>query len=101
MLGGMTRCSRRVAIIAAMTIYCASGNLAEAASCKTLKGEMVAFGEQSTRSYAESALDKAIVAWETRAGVKAEPKDRKVSCKVYISVLNEFECKAEAVVCRK
>ena len=68
--------------------------------CKTLKGEFVGFGEQTTRGDAERALDSEIAAWERRSGLKATPKDRNVACKVYIQWLNEFECKAEATVCR-
>ena len=68
--------------------------------CKTLKGEFVGFGEQTTRGDAERALEREIAAWERRSGLKATPKDRNVACKVYIQWLNEFECKAEATVCR-
>ncbi len=68
--------------------------------CKTLKGEFVGFGEQTTRGDAEKALEREIAAWEQRSGLKAAPKDRNVACKVYIEWLNEFECKAEATVCR-
>lgn len=68
--------------------------------CKTLKGEFVGFGEQTTRGDAERALDKQIASWEERSGIKAKPKERKVGCKVYIAWLNEFECTAEAVLCR-
>ena len=73
---------------------------AAAATCKTLKGEMVGFGEAATREYATSKLDKAISDWEQRAGVKATARKRTLDCKVYIDFLNEYECKAEAVVCR-
>jgi hypothetical protein len=69
-------------------------------SCKTLKGEFVGFGEQSTKADAEAKLAAEIVAWETRTGLKVQAKDRKLACKVYIKFLNEFECTAEAVVCR-
>ena len=69
--------------------------------CKTLKGEFVGFGEQVTRGDAEKALDREIAAWEQRTGLKAAPKGRNVACKVYIEWLNEFECKAEATLCRK
>ena len=68
--------------------------------CKTLKGEFVGFGEQTTRSDAEIALDQQIANWEERSGIKAKLRDRKVGCKVYIEWLNEFECTAEAVLCR-
>jgi len=68
--------------------------------CKTLTGAFVGFGEQTTTGDADKALDKEIAAWEQRSGLKATPKDRKVACKVYIDWLNEFECTAEAVVCR-
>jgi len=74
---------------------------AAAGYCKTLKGEFVGFGEDMTRGDAEKALDREIAAWEQRSGLKATPKDRNVACKVYIEWLNEFECKAEATVCRK
>ena len=68
--------------------------------CKTLKGEFVGFGEQTTRGDAEKALEREIAAWEQLSRLKATPKDRNVACKVYIEWLNEFECKAEATVCR-
>ena len=84
-----------------VAILLAAANPSAAAGyCKTLKGEFVGFGEQTTRGDAEKALDRAIAAWETRAGLKSKPKNRKVACKVYIEWLNEFECTAEAVVCR-
>lgn len=73
---------------------------ADAASCKVLKGAYVGFGEQAARSYADAALDREIAAWEMRYGVKAEPKDRTLACKDYIAFLNEYECTAEAVICR-
>jgi hypothetical protein len=73
---------------------------AEAATCKTLKGEMVGFGEHSTRAEAEDALSREIAAWEVKYSLKANPKNQKTVCKDYIKFLNEFECKAEAVLCR-
>jgi hypothetical protein len=73
---------------------------AAAGYCKTLKGEFVGFGEDTTRGDAERALAREIAAWEQRSGMPAKPKDRNVACKVYIGWLNEFECKAEATVCR-
>lgn len=69
-------------------------------SCKTLAGEMVTFGEESTRDGANNALDREIKAWETRYNVKAKPQDRKMACKDYIKAINEYECKVTAVVCR-
>ena len=69
--------------------------------CKTLKGEWVGFGEADTRKEAESRLDSEIAAWGQRyqiAAVKA--KNRKTSCGIYIKVLNEYSCTADAVVCR-
>jgi hypothetical protein len=68
--------------------------------CKTLVGEMVTFGEESTRDGANNALDREIKAWEARYSVKAKPQERKMVCKDYIKMLNEFECKVTAVVCR-
>jgi hypothetical protein len=75
-------------------------NRADKRVCKTLVGEMVAFGEQSTRDGANNVLDREIKTWETRYNVKAEPQDRKMACKDYIKLLNEFECKVTATVCR-
>jgi hypothetical protein len=84
------------AFIAAMIL----AGPAEASYCKTLKGEMVGFGEQTTRKDAEAVLSRAIAEWEAKAGRKAQPKRRKTVCGDYIKFLGEFECKAEAVVCR-
>lgn len=84
----------------ALLITCSSG-VAEAAFCKTLKGEWVGFGEPDTRQEADSRLDKEIVAWREHYSIAAvKPKDRKVACSVYIQALNEYFCTAEAVVCR-
>ena len=69
--------------------------------CKTLKGEWVGFGPDSTRKEAESRLDKEIASWRERyslAGIK--PKSRKVGCDIYLKALNEYLCTAEALVCR-
>lgn len=73
---------------------------AQAKSCKILKGVFVGFGEQSSKAYAESALDREIAAWEARYNRKAQPKNRKLACKDYIKSLNEYECVAEAELCR-
>jgi hypothetical protein len=88
-------------------IFTASGGAEAAAkakakprNCKTLVGEMVSFGEDSTRSGANEALDREIAAWETKYSVKAKPQDRQMACKDYIKFLNEYECKVTAVVCR-
>jgi hypothetical protein len=86
-------------ILCAATLFVTSGAL-KAATCETLKGEMVGFGEQSTRNLADEKLNEAISSWETRRKVKATPKKQKLECKVYIDFLNEFECAAEAEVCR-
>lgn len=69
-------------------------------SCKVLKSEFVGFGEQTSKDYANSGLDKEIAAWEAKYNRKAEPKNRKLACKVYIKSLNEFECVAEVELCR-
>lgn len=69
--------------------------------CKTLKGEWVGIGTDSTRKEAESRLDKEIASWRERYKLaSAKPKSRKVGCEIYIKVLNEYFCTAEAVVCR-
>jgi hypothetical protein len=87
--------------LTALTALSATALPAGAAGyCKVLTGAMVGFGEETTRSDAEKALDKEIAAWEERAHLKAKPKDRKVDCKVYLSWLNEFECTAQAQLCR-
>ena len=88
-----------VALIAAaaLSAACPAG---AAGYCKTLTGAFVGFGEQTTRGDAEKALDREIANWERRSGVRAKPKDRRVGCTVYIAWLNEFECRAQAVLCR-
>jgi hypothetical protein len=92
---------RAAAVLCAAAVLSVLAHPAGAAGyCKTLKGAFVGFGEQTTRGDAEKALDKEIATWEQRSGLKAKPKDRKVGCEVYIGWLNEFECTAEAVVCR-
>jgi hypothetical protein len=69
--------------------------------CKTLKGEWVGFGEDGTRGEAESRLDQELANWGKRYSITpVKPKDRKVGCRVYMEVLNEYFCTAEAVVCR-
>ena len=69
--------------------------------CKTLKGEWVGFGEADTRKEADSRLDREIDAWKQRySQASAKPKDRRMACNIYIQPLNEYFCKAEAVVCR-
>ena len=69
--------------------------------CKTLKGEWVGFGAEGTRKEAESRLDQELANWGKRYSVATvKPKDRKVDCRVYMEVLNEYFCTAEAVVCR-
>ncbi len=67
---------------------------------KLSEGEMVGFGETASRKFAVSKLNKAIADWEERSGKTANPRKRTVDCKVYIDFLNEYDCKAEAVVCR-
>ncbi len=77
-----------------------AGMASAAPFCKTLKGESVSFGEPAARKDAEEALDKEIKAWAEHYNVEAKPKDRKIACKVYIEMLNEFTCTAEAALCR-
>jgi hypothetical protein len=69
--------------------------------CKTLKGEWVGFGEDDARREAQIRLDKELAAWGEHyhvAPVKA--KNRKIACSVYLKILNEYFCTADAVVCR-
>lgn len=89
-----------IAAILALLAF-APATSAEAAFCKTLKGEWVGFGEEDTRQEAESRLDKEVAGWRERYKIAAvKPKDRKTACSVYIQALNEYFCTAEAVVCR-
>lgn len=71
-----------------------------AANCKILTGKMVGFGIETVRKFAERALDQEISAWEHRASFTAKTRDRKTDCKIYIEWLNEYECTAQAQVCR-
>jgi hypothetical protein len=93
----------RLSIGAGLALYiaCASASLSQAAFCKTLKGEWVGFGEEDTRKEAESRLDKEIAAWSERYKITAvKAKDRKASCEIYLKLLDEYLCTADAVVCR-
>lgn len=89
-----------IALIALTALSAATLPAGAAGYCKTVTGAMVGFGEPATRADAQKALDKEIAVWEERAHLKAKPKDRKVDCKVYIEWLNEFECTAQAQLCR-
>jgi hypothetical protein len=95
----MIRAFRRASL--AVVLIGLSSLTTQAAICKTLKGEWVGFGEKDTRQEAETRLDQEISGWKQRYSLASlKPKARKVSCKVYIQMLNEYECKAEATVCR-
>jgi hypothetical protein len=85
----------------ALTLMAASATPPQAAICKTLKGAWVGFGESGTRQEAETRLDKEITSWQQRYNLASlKPKNRKTACGIYIQFLNEYECTAEAVVCR-
>jgi hypothetical protein len=87
--------------VVAAACVAASGMASAAPFCKTLKGESVSFGEPAARKDADVALDKEIRAWAEHYHVAAPaPKNRKMACKVYIEMLNEFACTAEASLCR-
>lgn len=90
---------RETTLAIALVALLAAQGTALGASCKTLKGEFVGFGQESAKSYADGVLDRQIGDWETRHNRKAVPKNRKMVCKDYIKALNEFECTAEATVC--
>ena len=91
----------RVCIGAALALCVTFASPSHAAFCKTLKGEWVGFGEDETRKEAESRLDNEIAAWRERYNVTAvKAKNRKSSCGVYLKILNEYLCTANAVVCR-
>jgi hypothetical protein len=69
--------------------------------CKTLKGEWVGVGVGGTQKEAETRLEQALTSWGQRYSIASvRPKDRKVGCKVYLELLNEYYCAAEATVCR-
>jgi hypothetical protein len=85
----------------ALTVIAASAAPSQAAICKTLKGAWVGFGESVTRQEAETRLDKEITSWQQRYSLASlKPKNRKTACSIYIQFLDEYECTAEAVVCR-
>jgi hypothetical protein len=92
---------RTACAIALVAVMCMGAGTASAAPfCKTLKAAGVTVGEDSSRKDAEERLDKEIAAWAEHYGQPANAKNRKMECKVYIELLNEFECNAEATVCR-
>lgn len=87
----------------ALLILCLSAFAlpAEAAICKTLTAAWVGFGEDSSRKEAEIRLDKEVSAWREKYKLASlKPRARKTACNIYIELLDEYECKAEAVVCR-
>ena len=74
---------------------------ANAAFCKTLKGEWVGVGVDGPTEEAQSRLDKALADWREQYRTSSvKPKDRKVACHSYMPIFNEYWCTAEAVVCR-
>jgi hypothetical protein len=74
---------------------------AEAAFCKTLKGEWVGVGTDGPTREAQSRLDKALADWGKHYSIApVKPKDRKAACHVYMPVFGEYWCTAQAVVCR-
>jgi hypothetical protein len=74
---------------------------AKAAFCKTLKGEWVGVGVDGPTREAQSRLDRALADWGQHYRIApVKPKDRKVACHVYMQILDEYWCTAEAVVCR-
>lgn len=93
---------RKTALAAACAaiMIAGSGMALAAPFCKTLKEAGVAVGEEASRNDANERLHMAINAWAERYKVPADAKNRATQCKVYIELLNEFECTAAATVCR-
>jgi hypothetical protein len=94
---------RSVGALMALCFFVAGPNTPSHAApfCKTLKGEWVGFGESDARKEAELRLDKALAAWGERYSIMpVKTKSRKVTCAVYLKVLDEYFCTADAVVCR-
>lgn len=90
-------------LMRALIILCMSALAlpAQAATCKTLSAAWVGFGEDPSRKEAELRLDQEVSAWQEKYNLASlKPKERKTACKIYIELLNEYECTAEAVVCR-
>ncbi len=74
---------------------------AQKSRCKTFAEGMVFFGEESSRSSAVKKLDEAISSWRKLTGnTGAKEIKRTVDCKIAISLLNEYECTAEATLCK-
>ncbi len=70
-------------------------------TCKTLTGAMVFFGEEITRSDAVKRLDEEVAAFRAKPGnEKASETSRTVECKIFIKLLNEYECTAQATLCK-
>jgi hypothetical protein len=89
------------AAIAVALVGGASAAPSQPAICRTLKSAWVGFGEKGTRDEAETRLDQEIATWKERYSLASlKPKNRKTACSIYIEFLNEYECTAEAVVCR-
>jgi hypothetical protein len=85
----------------AVTVLTTPAVTAAAPFCKTLKGEWVGIGEADTRKEADSRLDRELTHWGERYSIASvKPKGRKVSCALYLELLNEYLCTAQADVCR-
>lgn len=69
--------------------------------CSTIARTALWFGQEDTRSSAVSSLNNAIAEWRAGAGnPKVKEVKRNVNCKVYLEFLNEYECTAQAVLCK-
>jgi hypothetical protein len=71
-------------------------------NCVTIEEKMIGFGEQSSKADAFSKLDSSIAILHVRRPryATAKEKSRDAQCVVYLKALNEFECTAQATLCR-
>jgi hypothetical protein len=70
-------------------------------SCETLNAAMVFFGEEITRNDVGKRLDEAVQKWLLLpANAGGREVERNVTCAIFISWLNEYECKGAVKVCR-
>jgi hypothetical protein len=70
--------------------------------CITLEEKMIDFGEETSRKAAFAKLDSSIaILHKARPRyASAKEKHRDAKCVTYLKTLNEFECTAEATLCR-
>lgn len=98
----MSTRARYLSIIAALFVFSAGTGLAQAGECTRLAFSVNDYGLEGPKKDAQELLDKYIVKWTAKKGIKKYRVGKKtVSCKLFLDVglFDEHTCRAEASVC--